>query len=236
VAATLLDQLGKLDTAEWISVVAGLIALASFVVAVRANHTAGEANALSETSNTIAEEANDIARASRDHGARSLELTEAEHEERQRKSEARSRLTATIEPTELSAPPGSGGNFVLTLNIRNVGERESGLARVAFYAPGYVDSTFFMWEEDRHNHGRTPSRLVPEVDLLDARGRPATARVLEREVPNIAPELPAQLRVIVPLQASQEPRTVQLRVDVSAEHAHEPMTETVEVTVSPELA
>jgi hypothetical protein len=136
VAATLVDQLGKLDTAEWISIGAGLIALASFVVAARANNIARAANEISKTSNTIAEEANDIARASSTHGARSLELTEAEHEERRRKGEARARLTATIEPTELTAPPGSGGNFDLTLNIRNVGERESGLARVAFYAPG----------------------------------------------------------------------------------------------------
>jgi hypothetical protein len=93
-----------------------------------------------------------------------------------------------------------------------------------------------MWEEDRHNPGRTTSRLVPEVELPDARGRPSAARGLEREVPNIAPELPAHLRVILPLQVTNEPRTVQVRVDLRAEHAHEPTTETLEVTVSPELA
>jgi hypothetical protein len=96
-----LDFLSDLDASDRIAIVAAVVALISAIAAVRANgiaraanKLAADANSISGESNSIARGANKISEQARDLAARSVELEEAAHADRDRERTARAVLTA----------------------------------------------------------------------------------------------------------------------------------------------
>jgi hypothetical protein len=57
------------------------------------------------------------------------------------------------------------------------------------------------------------------------------AQVLEREVENITPTLPARLHAVLPLSIPDAPMVVPVSVVVHAEHLREPLAADLSVTV-----
>jgi uncharacterized protein YoxC len=175
-----LHMLAKADASDVIAAVAAAIALGSLVVAVlaigkagkanelsaKANEIAGGAKELSAEANTIAREANtlsgtanNIAGDARDLVARSVELDEVAHAEREQARAARAVLTAALEPAELRSQ-GSAGYFPVALIVSNTGERDAGRTEVEVQIPEFASTNQVCWEDQQHDRNRVRSRPV----------------------------------------------------------------------------
>jgi hypothetical protein len=176
----------------------------------------------------LSAEANAIAGDARDLVARSVELEEASHAERERERAARAALTAALEPTELRSD-GSHGNFRVTLVVSNAGERDAGRTEVEVQVPAFADAATFAWEDQRHDSNRVRARHVPEAKMGDT-GQ-WDVRSLERTLENVSTRMPATARLVVPLPIPREPMLVPIRVILRAQHADEPVIHDLSVSV-----
>jgi hypothetical protein len=239
-----LHFLSHLNTSDAIAIAAAVVALVSAIAAVRANRIAGAANALaaganelsasansiSGESNTIARAANEISEQARDLVARSVELEEAAHAERDRDRTARALLTAHVDPTELTLT-GSHANLPLMLTIENVGNRDAGATQIELHVPNHVNSMMFAWEDEQLSRERTRSRPIRDETLIDDEGREFGAIALDRQVTNVTSAMPARLGFVMPIQLPQKRQTYPIRVIARAEDAAEPLRTDLTVTV-----
>jgi hypothetical protein len=215
-----LHLLAKADASDVIAAVAAAIALGSLAVAVlaigkagkanelsaKANEIAGgakelsaEANTIARGANTLSGEVNTIAGEARDLAARSVELDEAAHVERERA--ARAVLSAALEPAELRSQ-GSAGYFAVGLVVSNAGGRDAGRTEVEVQIPEFASTNQVCWEDQQHDRNRVRSRPVPGAKMGEHDQWNVVS--LERTLENVPARMPATTRLRLPLPIPPE--------------------------------
>jgi hypothetical protein len=164
--------------------------------------------------------------------ARSVELDEAAHAERERERSARAVLTAALDPVELRAQ-GSADTFTVAVVVRNTGERDAGRTDVEVQIPEFGSTNQSSWEDQQHDQNRVRARRVPETKM----GEHGQWNVvsLERTLENVTTRIPATARLRLPLPIPSEqqgPLVFPVRVVLRAQHADTLMISELSMSVA----
>ena len=173
-----------------------------------------------------------------------FEIAKAEHVEFLRELRAHPDLHVEFDP---GASPdsagyirysGSSANLQAKITIRNEGDRSSGRTLVEFFVPEYINDMLFGWQDagGQPLDGRPwsmQSRVLSDVTLDDGEGHTFRARRLPLDLDDVAPALPAELPLSLPVGIPDRGGVVPYRIRVTAERISEPVLVEGEFRVAP---
>jgi hypothetical protein len=211
--------------------VAGIATLVGLVIAIAALVVSLKA----------ANAANESLRLTREQ----FDMAKDEHAEFLRALSARAELEVHFYP---GADADAAGYIRLTgtaatlrakLTIKNVGDKGSGQTNIDVWVPTFITDRQFGWTEPTGLPLDTrpftlQSGSDPDVTLDDGEQHSFDSRRLSRELDNVAPNVPVELPLALPVPIEPQGLAVPYRVRVSAEGLREPVEINAVFRVAPE--